>query len=219
MATTTKRTTRDDVDAADQVMPVLSITVPKIELATIDMDIEGLSPLIVHAWSRKSKQAMLDKQMKKAKTGKAAKVPFQDFCESMYWLTPMPDRPTEADVAKARFGFPAGSFKDAAVDACRFADIKMTEARGAFHVDTQMAELEGPPPIMREDMVRVGRGTADVRFRGEFRDWRTRLRISYNTRAISPAQIANLLNIAGFGVGIGEWRPDKNGSFGRFRVA
>ncbi len=40
-----------------------------------------------------------------------------------------------------------------------------------------------------------------------------------NSGAISAEQIANLLNTAGFGVGIGEWRPEKNGSYGRFHVA
>ena len=36
----------------------------------------------------------------------------------------------------------------------------------------------GPDPIMREDMVRVGMGTADIRYRAEFRDWSALLRIS-----------------------------------------
>jgi hypothetical protein len=42
--------------------------------------------------------------------------------------------------------------------------------------------------------------------------------IKFNTSAISAEQVANLLNVAGFGVGIGEWRPERNGSYGRFHV-
>ena len=45
------------------------------------------------------------------------------------------------------------------------------------------------------------------------------LDITYNASAITPAQVVNLLNIGGFGVGVGEWRPEKDGGFGRFHVA
>jgi hypothetical protein len=67
-------------------------------------------------------------------------------------------------------------------------------------------------------MVRVGMGTADIRFRGEFREWRTRLTVRYNARVLSDEQIVNLFNTAGFAVGIGEWRSEKDGSYGLFHV-
>jgi len=72
---------------------------------------------------------------------------------------------------------------------------------------------------MREDMVRVGMGVADIRYRPQFDPWAAKVRIAFNAAAISPEQIANLLDIAGFGVGVGEWRPEKDGSFGRFHVS
>lgn len=43
-----------------------------IRIERINLEIEGDSPLIVHAWSAKLEK-MLDKQMKKAKTAKRAK--------------------------------------------------------------------------------------------------------------------------------------------------
>lgn len=194
------------------------ISIPKIDVRQIEIGIVGDSPLICHRWSEKAKKEILDKQMKKAKTAKEAKDPWMDFCHSLYWLTEMPAKPTEKDVTKAKFGFPTVAFKAAAVSACRDADgLRMTEARGRFHVDGEFVEIAGTPK-MREDMVRVGMGTADIRFRGEFKEWSAVLRVSYNSSAISPEQIVNLLNIAGFGVGVGEWRAEKTGSFGRFRV-
>ena len=72
---------------------------------------------------------------------------------------------------------------------------------------------------MREDMVRIGMGVADMRYRAEFWPWHAELEISYNTRALSLEQIMNLLNTAGFGVGIGEWRPERDGDKGRFHCA
>lgn len=185
----------------------LPISIPRIDVRQLEVSLVGDSPLICHRWSEKAKQQMLDKQMKKAKTAKVAKDPDEDFRASLY------------EHPEGGFGFPCVAFKAAAVSACRFSDgIKMTEARGAFHVVGELARIEGTP-TMREDMVRIAMGTADIRHRGEFKTWRTTLRIAYNASVFSPEQIINLLNLAGFGVGVGEWRPEKDGSYGRFHVA
>lgn len=183
------------------------IEVPPISIGLLNIVLVGDSPLITHRWSDKAKGMLLGKQMKQAKQAKQAKDPEEDFRESMHLL---PD---------GRPGFPCVGFKAAAVSACRFTDgIKMTEARGAFHVVGELAPIESPPPVMREDMVRIGMGVADIRYRAEFRDWKVPLTIRYNRGALSPAQIVNLFNIAGFGVGVGEWRPERDGSYGMFHV-
>lgn len=195
------------------------IELPRLELRSMQITLVGDSALISHAWSKKAKEEMLAKQMKKAKQAKEAKDPFMDFCESMYWQTPMPAKPTPADVKKAKFCFPAVAFKAAAVDACsHVANITKVEARGSFHIQGDMVSIEGEPQ-MREDMVRIGMGTADIRYRGEFREWRCHFPLRYNSNVISPEQILNLFNTAGFAIGVGEWRPQKDGSFGMFHVA
>ena len=199
---------------------VLGVEIPQIRVESFSIPLVGDSPLIMHAWSTKAKQMMLDKQMKKATPGKEAKDPFQDFCESLYWLTEKPENPTMDDIMKAKFGFPVTAFKAAAVDAGFQQGIlaKKTTARGAFHIVGEFAEIEGIPE-MREDMVRIGMGTADIRYRGEFKNWRTVLKIRYNPIAMSAEQIVNLFNIGGVSNGVGEWRPSKDGSFGMFHVA
>jgi hypothetical protein len=72
---------------------------------------------------------------------------------------------------------------------------------------------------MREDMVRVGMGSADLRYRGEFKEWKTTFSIRFNKNVLSIEQIVLLFNTAGFAIGVGEWRPEKNGSHGMFHVA
>lgn len=194
--------------------------IPELRLEVINVHIIGESPLIVHAWSPKAKKAMLDKQMKVASAGRQAKDPWMDFCESLYWLDGMPAKPTEAQVKKGRFGFPSIAFKAAAVSAATsIPGVTKVAMRQAFHIDAEMIPILGGPPSMREDMVRVGMGTADIRHRGEFSPWAAVLPIRYNTGALSAAQIITLLNAGGFGVGVGEWRPEKDGMNGRFRVA
>lgn len=195
------------------------IELPRLNIKLLQVMLIGDAPLICHAWSEKAKRQMLDKQMKKAKQAKEAKSPEADFMESLYWLTEKPAEPSFDTPADARFGFPAVGFKAAAVSACRFVDgVKMTEMRGAFHIMGDMVEIIGRP-TPREDMVRVGMGTADIRYRGEFREWSAAINIRYNTNALSAEQIVNLFNVAGFGVGVGEWRPERDGSFGLFHVA
>lgn len=197
-----------------------NVSIPEIKIATFSLKLIGDSPLIVHAWSEKAKRMMLEKQMKKATTGKEAKDPEQDFFNSLYWLSEKPENPTMKDVLHARFGFPVVGFKAAAIDAGYQQGIlaKKTTARGAFHILGEYAEINGVP-TMREDMVRVGMGTADIRYRGEFTNWSTVLTIRYNPTAMSIEQIVNLFNIGGFANGVGEWRPGKDGSYGMFHVA
>lgn len=185
----------------------VAIDLPPLDLRIIEIKVVGDSPLICHAWSEKAKKQMLGKQMGEAQHKKAKKDPEQDYKDSLYHL------PGD------KFGFPAVGFKAAAVSACRFAEgVKMTEARGAFHVLGEYVEIDGTPSP-REDMVRVGMGTADIRFRGEFKEWSAVLRVRFNAASLSIAQITNLFNTAGFGVGVGEWRPEKDGSYGMFHVA
>lgn len=185
----------------------MMVEVKPINIMRTEIRIIGDTPLIVHAWSEKAKKEMLDKQMKKAKTAKPAKDPQKDYEDAFYRF--LDGRP----------GFPATAFKAAAVSAGgRFSDgLKMTNLRGAFFVDGELIPIEGEPN-MREDMVRVGMGTADIRYRPEFKQWACTLPIRFNADVISLEQIINLFNLAGFGVGVGEWRPEKDGQYGMFHV-
>ena len=183
------------------------VELKKINRQRAVIKIVGDSPLIIHAWSAKAKKEMLDKQMKKAKTAKGAKDPERDYEEAFYRL---PD---------GKPGFPTIGIKQAMVSAGgRFSDgMKMSELRGMFFVPGELVAIEGEPS-MREDMVRVGMGTADLRYRPEFKSWSISLPIEYNADAITLEQIVNLVNLAGFGVGIGEWRPERDGQYGMFHA-
>lgn len=203
----------------------VQIVIPGIDIRKATIQIVGDSPLIVHKWSEKAKKEMLDKQMKKATKGKSAKDPVVDFIESLYWLDGEPQEKTmegfEAAIANgARFGFPSVAFKAAAVAAGYRADVlpNKVSANGAFHIDGEFVEIIGTP-TMREDMVRVGMGTADIRYRGEFKEWSAVFQLKYNANAISLEQLLNLFNLGGFHCGIGEWRAEKGGSYGMYHIA
>ena len=198
------------------------IMVPAIGKQMATIHIVGDSSLIVHAWSEKAKRMMLEKQLKKAKAGREVRVPWQEYCDSLYWLTEKPEKPTPEDFEDARFGFPATAFKACAIDAAYQlgAIDKKTTARGAFHIPDDLVEIKGTP-TMREDMVRLGGITspADLRYRGEFLEWEADIIVEFAPMSISLEQIANMFNLGGFAVGVGEWRPSKDGGHGRFHVA
>lgn len=182
------------------------VPILKPAIRTISVPITGLSSLICHNWADKAKKMMIDKQTMQAKAGRAAKVPEEDFRASLY---PLKD---------GGYGFPASAFKNAMVRAGTYTNDKMTYLRGAFYVVGDYVKIEAEPEP-REDMVRVANGAADVRYRGEFPEgWTAVLNIQYNATSISAAQVVNLASVAGFSVGIGDWRPEKDGSHGRFAV-
>lgn len=54
--------------------------------------------------------------------------------------------------------------------------------------------------------------------RNAFHDWSCDLTIHYNKAQLTPEQIMNVLNWAGFYIGIGAFRKENTGSYGAFKV-
>ena len=215
-----------------------AISIRPIDVRKAVVRIVGDSPLIMHAWSEKAKRMMLEAQQGKAKgKKKPIKNPVDDFIQSMYWLDKKPEYREDASEEEcmeafqiaiengARFGFPVTAIKQAAQSAAyRLGWTKnQMQMRGAFFIEGDangMVEIHSDVPVMREDMVRVGMGTADIRYRGQFNNWSADLVISYNASGeISLEAIINAINAGGYVCGLGEWRPEKDGSFGQFHVA
>ena len=213
---------------------LISIKTINIQYSTIK--IQGMSPLLTHAWSEKAKIEMLDKQTGKTKImPKKPRFPFEEFVQSAYWMTPMPtgenkeelEKNFEKVVQSSRWGFPAVAIKEAAIMAAsrNGIDIKTTSLKGCFFVlgegPRQLVEIKGCLPHIQEDMVHIGTisKTADLRYRAQFDDWYMELVIRYNANGpVSLEQIVNLINLGGFSCGIGEWRPERNGICGTFQV-
>lgn len=194
---------------------VQTIALPALRINRLKLHLKGISPLLTHRFSEKAKKEMRDKQQKKARNAKEAKDPHACFMEAKHL-----DK-------NGKDAVPVLAFKNAIVSAARYADdLKMTVLRGALfvHGDTrgengeQLVTLNFADCIMREDTVRIGMGTTDLRYRPEYHDWSVDLVIEYNSSVLTPSQIVNLVNLAGFSVGICEWRPERDGQHGRFAV-
>jgi hypothetical protein len=184
---------------------------------TARVSIVGTSPLIMQRWSEKAKESMLAKQMKKVVV-REAKDPEAQYESSKYILPDVGKKPGGP-------GFPAGNFKECCVRGGKALGMVMTDSRGAFFIKGVYSPRDGRMlvPIkgewsMREDPVRLESGVADLRYRAQLVDWSATLEIEYIETAISIEQIINALNAGGFGCGVGEWRPQHKGEFGRFEV-
>lgn len=212
------------------------IEIKPLDIQRYTIKVVGDTPMIMHKWSEKAKRMMLEAQQGTAKgKKKESKNPVEDFISSMYWITEEPTEFTEEAFSEAiangaRFGFPLTAFKQSAISAAyRMGWVKdKMSLRGAFFIEadavstdgSEVVEIFSDPPTIREDMVRVGMGTADIRYRGEFRQWYANLTISYNANAqYSLENILNILNAGGYVCGVGEWRPEKDGQNGMFHIA
>lgn len=206
------------------------IVLKQMEIKEAVIRIVGDSSLIVHDWTQKAKQEMLDKMMGKKKAEKREnKDPIAEFADSMHWISGKPAKFDEESVRKAiesdesRWGFPATGFKQAMCSTayrCGWEPNQMGLRGGLFVVPdgNDLVEIKGCKPVMREDMVKVGMGQPDIRYRGEFKNWHADLHIRYDVSAYPLDYLVNILNTAGFKCGVGEWRVERDGQFGMFHV-
>lgn len=195
----------------------LSVVIQPPKTVEFDVIIKGTAPLIMHAWSEKAKTMMRDKQQGKKAAKKEPKDPRAEW---------MGGRLLNEE---GRDCISAMCFKNAIVDTASFIDgITKVQLRGSVFVLGDLIPIEFEPdpkfedsksPHMREDMVRVGMGVADIRYRPEYRNWSCRLRIRHMANVISTQDVMTLLATAGLVNGMGEMRPQKTGgSFGTFEI-
>jgi len=189
------------------------VVIDQIASETLSVPLVGTAPLLVHKFSEKAKRQMLD-NMQGRKSPKQPKDPKAEYEAAFY------------RIKDGGYGFPAIAFKAATIGGARFygKSVTMTALRQCifFHGEPaedgqQMVRIEGEPS-MREDVVRVGMGGTDLRYRPQFLEWSTVLEVTYVTSMLTRGSLLSLIDAGGLGVGVGEWRPEKKGDFGTFKI-
>lgn len=188
------------------------IQIDRIPAETIRVPIIGTTPLIVHRFSEKAKRQMLD-NMQGRKSPKLPKDPEAEYEAAFYRLK------------DGSPGFPVIAFKAATVGGARFyGNVTMTALKqfiffkGEVGDDGRMLTQIFGEPRMREDVVTVNRSGSDLRYRPEFVEWAVTLEVTYVSSALTRGSVLSLIDAGGMGVGVGEWRPEKDGDFGTFRI-
>jgi hypothetical protein len=190
-----------------------SVEVLDFNIREVVIPITGISPLIVHAWSVKAMREIADKQGKKAQNKKHdIRIPEDDYEQAKH------------KSPQGWEGFPAAGFKAAMIRGAKIIGLVMKDTQTAFFIkaddeETQLVRINGTPRL-RTDMVRVGMGSADIRYRPEYPEWSADLIIEFNAGVISLDQIFQLVKAAGYSCGIGEMRPEKTKfNYGRFKLS
>lgn len=188
-----------------------SVDLKPIKRKIFTVRIVGKSPLIQHAWSEKAKGMMRDKHAGKKSKNRDVRDPEQEGKEAAYY--------TE----DGKYGVPAMAIKAAIIAAAhKDIGIEKTLVKKALFIypsaPNPIIEMECDEPEIREDNVRVGKGSADLRYRPYFDKWAVEMSWEVDVELLQMKDFMTLVDRAGFGVGIGEWRPEKGGEFGRFAI-
>lgn len=185
------------------------LEMPTVRKRWLNVTVRGLSPFLSHRFSPQAQREMEDTKEGKAKGTRKKKDPQALYLQSLY----------PVDGEDGQYGIPAAHFKGAIINACRHKDDRaMTQMAGVVFVEGDILPIRGSAPKMRADIVRIGHKTADTRYRGEFDEWEIDLTIRIIADTASPIEILELLQLGGEMVGVGDWRPQKRGEFGRFEI-
>lgn len=188
------------------------LSLKPISRSVMKFTIVGTSPLITHQWSEKAKREMREKHAGKKTKTREVRDPKGEMQSAMY-IT-----------AGGVQGIPGLALKAAIINAAhKDLGVEKTLVRKALFLRTddpnKVIELRSDrEPIMREDMVRVGMSQTDMRYRPQWDEWSVDVEFEVDTELLRPEDVLTLVDRAGFGVGICEWRPEKGGEFGRFQV-
>lgn len=189
----------------------LETVVPPIRNRTISFTIRGTSPMVQNRFGEKAAEAMRLKKAGKLTKKREPCVPENEFESAKY------------KTEDGQIGFPGMGLKKAMITAAH-RDIGIEKVLVCkairFRIEDPLGvtPMEASDPIMREDLVKVGNGAADLRYRPEYRHWTAKIKFEVDEGLMNAADVLGLVDRAGFGVGLCEMRPEKKGDFGTFEV-
>jgi hypothetical protein len=191
------------------------IEVMELHTRRLTFCLVGETPLIMNRFSEKARQEMLLPAPKKNRAEKATSLkhdPIAEFRGGLYM--------SRDENAPTAIHFPTNAFHkavgQAAIDIPGQAKSVMLRLTS---VVTDTVHLYGNPALFCR-MVRSSgmNATPDIRTRPIFSEWACALEFQIVSNLVKETQVANLLAAAGTIVGMGDWRPQKGGSYGRFRL-
>lgn len=193
------------------VEPSMGLKLPPINKKRVGLRIVGISCLIQHQWSVKALGMIRDKHAGKKTKTRDIRDPEAEGTGAMYRTD------------KGQPGVPAMAIKSAIISAAhKDIGIEKTLVKKSLFIicndSKNILPMECDEPVITEDPVRVGQGSTDLRYRPYFHRWAVDILFEIDAELLQVEDLLNLIDRAGFGVGIGEWRPEKGGEFGRFQV-
>ena len=160
------------------------------------------------------------------------------FIDSIHWMSDnkpntLDDNKTDEELksefetlvksGEAKFGIPIEAFKESIVKGAYRNDIfkNMVVARGAIFIFGEMAEIEYKDVEMEKvpTINKNAKGAMVISVYSKFTNWKTKLKIKYNSNIMSATELANIIDAAGASVGIVARRPELSfGKYGAYQV-
>ena len=197
-----------------------TLEVPQLKIGTMEFQLAALedSTYLQHQFSEKAREQMRRAEQKRGKVAREAKDPEAEFRACLYVTKGKMSAP---DDEPGKFYIPGVQIKTAMVSGAIAHGDKVNlpgslVRRAIFVEDSPIVSFD--ELAIREDAVTVGRGGHELRYRPEFHGWTADVRLTF-LPIIGPEQILNVLRMAGRAVGIGDWRPEKDGDHGRFDLS
>ena len=208
-----------------------TITLDEVRWKTIILKAKGITPYIPHRKSTRARKQMEAKQSKKVIEQAARN--FDLEYEECFYLLPGGVRTVEGvpaegeeDGRRRKYGTPAAAFKKAILDT---APMLKGIHKTAIGRSIQIVTMDGFIPIIEYqtivrigDVVRIGRGVDMPVHRPYFFKPVWELTLRFNEAEFSAEQVVKLLQLAGLGQGVGDWRPgspkNRSGNKGLFAV-
>ena len=208
------------------------ITLDEVRWKTITLRPVGITPYIPHRKSTRVRKRMEDAQSKKIVEQGARN--FDLEYEECFYLLPGEARTAEGvpaegerDERQRKYGTPAAAFKKAILDT---APMLKGIHKTAIGRSIQIVTNDDLVPIIQyetvrrvADVVRIGRGVDMPVHRPYFFKPVWELTLRFNEGEFSAEQVVKLLQLAGLGQGVGDWRPgspkNRSGNKGLFSIA
>jgi hypothetical protein len=198
------------------------VRITKPRMQTAEFLLIGTAPYLQNRFGKKAQDKMEEAQKAGAQAKNRRQRSPRDFEKDFQEAT---------HFSRAGWcGIPAGSFRAAAISACRLVGFKMTLAKLTIFIlhddldrvdSTPLIRIEGTR-TMSKMPVRNATGVMDIRARPIWKEWRCRLRVEWDLDQFSLDDISNLFMRVGRQVGIGAGRPDSKDSagigFGLFNI-
>lgn len=201
---------KKEAKAPEAKQPTERITLRPIRRKIVQMRIVGSSPLIQHAWSDRNKEMMRAKHAGEKSKDRSARNPQTEGEDAAY---------RKRD---GRYALPAMAVKAAVINAAhKDLGIEKTRVCKSLFIicdHDKLIPMDCDQPVIQEDVIRVASGGADLRYRPYFFKWSCVIKWEVDTELLSVSDLVTLVDRAGFGVGLLDWRPERGGEYGRFYV-
>lgn len=190
---------------------IQTINVKQLKIAILKFDIIGTSPYMPEPMD----DAILDEINKKRanKVYNKEKITEEEKLKEKFYYT-----------VDEKYGIPSRAFYKAMIRASSYFFEK--KDKGMRNIIEGVTIQEEILPLKYEKMLidkKWGRTSGQSKsprliLRNAFYEWKTKLDVQFNKSELSAEQIINILNWAGYYIGVGAFRKEKQGSYGQFQV-